>query len=194
MAAVAAAALTPAPLLAGGGEPASKKPEPTLEELKKAVDKLTERIQTLETKVSAMDKHVGEALTELTGKVNGFSDKPVATDLNIARLQKELMDLRTELAQARDEMGRLRPRSSVSNYPANGAAAPPIGRVRLVNTWFEPVKVVLNQTAYDVPANQTKIVTDVPAGAFSYEVLGIQPRRDVTLASGEEFTVLVYPK
>jgi hypothetical protein len=193
LATVLVAALTPAPVPAGSeGASGTKSDTPPdaaqqMADLKKSVDKLSERVRTIE-------QNIDKDLKELRGTIADLGDKPLTANLAIARLQQDLRDQRTQLAQMREELERLRPSSSsVSGYAGAGGTAAPTGSLRLVNTWRAPVTVLINRTPYEVQPDQVRIVNGVPAGEFSYEVLGIQPRRARTLAPGEVFSVTIYP-
>ena len=78
---------------------------------------------------------------------------------------------------------------SASNSPSAAT-----GRIRLVNTFLDPMTIVVNGRAYQVAPGDTRLVEAVPAGTFNYEVLGVQPRVDRTLAANETFTITVHPR
>jgi hypothetical protein len=75
--------------------------------------------------------------------------------------------------------------------PTPGVAAG-MGRIRLKNTFAEPVSIVVNEAAYD--ATGQTYVMEAPAGTFTYEVLGIPAIPTRTLAAGETFTINVYAR
>jgi hypothetical protein len=154
-----------------------------LEELKKSLDGLS-------TKVTSLESRVDKDLKELQGKL------PL-TDVNVAQAQKDVNELKTRLGQLERDLELLknRPPSQVSaGYAPSGQMAAATGRVRLVNTFFQPVAVVVNGREFIVAPNETRTADSIPAGVFTYEVRGVQPQLSRSLAANETFTISVYPR
>ena len=63
-----------------------------------------------------------------------------------------------------------------------------------MNTYASEVAVVLNRRAYYVPPGETRTIENVPAGNFTYEVLGIQQPVTRTMSPDKIFTVRVYTR
>jgi hypothetical protein len=117
---------------------------------------------------------------------------------------EDLQSLKNKVAQLEKDVGLLRSRSNTSNYQPTAPPTPNsgAGHVRLVNTWPATVTILLNDRSFRVEPGQTIDVPDVPAGAFTYEVLEARPDNTVvhirekqprTLAAGETFTIHVHP-
>lgn len=172
---ILATALASAPALAADAPPEpplppadlKKTPEPPSQaaDLKKALDELNEKVKALQSEISNMK---GENLNARL------------------KLEADIDRLKKEVAQARAE----RPSQVTTRYPQVESAT---GRVRLVNTFFDPVTVVVNGETYYLAAGETRTTRPLPAGTFTYEVLGVQAQRSRSLASNETFTINVHP-
>jgi hypothetical protein len=117
---------------------------------------------------------------------------------------EDLQSLKNKVAQLEKDVSLLRSRSSTSNYQPTTPGTPGAGagHIRLVNTWPATVTILLNDRSFRVEPGQKIDVPDVPAGAFTYEVLEARPDNTVvqikekqprTLAAGETFTIHVHP-
>jgi hypothetical protein len=148
-----------------------------LEQVNKSLENLTSRFDTLQRNIST-------DLKELRGK-------GILTDVNVAKAQEELLALRKEIGQLREDLGKKTGTTQISGYSGLGTG---MGRIRLVNTYFRPATIVVNGTAYELVPNQELYTRPVPAGPFTYEVLGVEPLRERLLAANETFTVHVYPR
>jgi hypothetical protein len=133
-----------------------------------------------------------DMLTELVRKLQAAT---LNTDLAITKHQNDIADIRRDIAQLRQDLDAMNRRVApprVSSYPPNPTPAP-TGRIRLVNTYVQPVTIIVNRTPYTLQPNQTETISSAPAGPFSYEVLGIQQAVERTLAPNETFTITVHP-
>lgn len=189
------AALAAAPVRAGGGKSSDdpKTVAQKLEEIKTALEPLggmRTSVANLDGRLQALEQAVQRELKDVRGWATD-------TTARITQAQTDINELRRQLAQVRQDLDNLARGSSptrISAYAGPAGSAPATARVRLVNTYGLPVQAVVNGMLYDVAPGQQRYVDPLPAGPFSYEVLGIQPRRDLTLAPGETFTVTVYPR
>lgn len=149
------------------------------------IEKLTLRLETL-------DRNLASDLKELRGKVT-------MTDVNVAAAQRDITDLKTQMLQLRQDLDAMKAKmaapSQISAYRAGSAppAMPALGRLRLVNSYFEPMTVIVNGRPYTVAPGGDQLTDPLPAGAFTYEVLAVQPPRTRTLAANETFVVTIYP-
>jgi hypothetical protein len=146
-------------------------------------------------------KEVKESLKSIKDTLNqdilSRKDQATQTDLKIQKAQSEIKDLRTQIEQLqRDVVALSASPSRVSGYPANGVtpAAAGLGRLRLVNNFAAPMTIAVNRMTYPLAPGETRIIEAVPAGKFTYEVLGVQPPQERTLAVAETFTVTVFPR
>src|SRR5262249_36525610 len=151
---------------------------------KASVDKLTERVSSLEEKIEQEIRSL-----RATGRI---------TDLNVATAQKDINDLKDLIAKLRQDMDGLRNRPTetrISGYAGTGSMMAATGRVRMVNTYYTPITVILNGTTYyDLMPGQERYSSPLPAGAFTDEVLGIPAPQQRALTAGETFTLTIYPR
>jgi hypothetical protein len=114
------------------------------------------------------------------------------TTLSVQTLQRDVNEMKNALSQVQQELEALRLRAPA---PPRTALYPPAGagRVRLINTFGAPMTIVLNNSVYRLAPSDTQTL-DLPAGPFTYEVLGVQGPLTRTLAAGETFTIYVYPR
>lgn len=165
--------------------------KPTTADLLAQLEKLNAGLKDLTTRMKALETNLGRDLVDLQGK-------GIQTEINAQKALREVNELRDGFAQMRKDLdalnNRLGPSRQISAYAGpTGAAVPTTGRIRLVNTYLTPQTFVLNGKAYEVAPNQVQ-TESVPAGVFSYEVLGVQPRQDRVLAANETFTVHVHTR
>jgi len=116
---------------------------------------------------------------------------------------EDLQTLKNKVAQLERDVGSLlRNRTTTSNYQPT---TPSVGngRIHLVNTWPERITVLLNNRSFPLEPGGQVDVSDMPAGPFTYEVLGTRPDNTIvqirekqprTLAPGETFTIHVHPR
>jgi hypothetical protein len=168
---------------------AIKKKVDTLDTLKEGLDSLKQASETAKQSFEKLEKDVRAELIDLRAKA-------IANELKTAKTQEDVADLRLQIEKLRKDLEVLSGRMATpreSAYPPR-EAPPPTGRLRLVNTFYQPMTIVLNRMAYTVPPNETRTVEGVPAGTFTYEVVGVQPARNLPLAANETFTVTVHPR
>lgn len=114
---------------------------------------------------------------------------------NIQKAQSDIEDLKRQVSQIRQDLDDLR--RTVTTTRSSGYLTPQAtstGRVRLVNTYLEPMTVVVNGKSYSVAPGEQRYTDALPAGTFTYEVLGVQALRDRTLSANETFTINIYPR
>lgn len=179
-------ALSAAPSFAGNSDNSAEKgtkADPSVEILKE-LRALTKRLDNLE-------KNLETDLRELRSR-------GTQTDLSVQTTQKDVNDLKSQFEQLRRDLDglnrRLGPTDRISAYGPSGPAAPATGRVKLVNTYFLPQTIVVNGKAYTVAPYDIVFTDPIPAGAFTYEVLNVQPRQDRTMAVNETYPIYIHPR
>ena len=86
------------------------------------------------------------------------------------------------------------PESRASNSgPPGDAAASGTGSIVLLNTFPADVTIVVDGADYTLAPGERRVLPGRPAGAFSYEVVGVQPPVRRTLAAGGTFPIHVHP-
>jgi hypothetical protein len=113
------------------------------------------------------------------------------TALDLKNTKVELDELKKQVVQLQKDVENLRSKTSItqSTYPPYQT-----GRIRLVNTFSEPETIVLNRRSYRLAPGQEEILDNQPAGAFTFEVLGVQAAVSRTLVANETYTIQVYPR
>jgi hypothetical protein len=143
-----------------------------------------------EPSVSEQLRELRKQLELLNTSIRGLGG---AVETDVKRIDKDVKDLKDEVARLRNELNALRGLSAtrVSNYPASPAGT---ARIRLVNTFANPVTIVVNGLAYDVKPNETRFTEPLPLGDVSYEVLGIQTARTTKVTAETPLTINVYTR
>jgi hypothetical protein len=145
-------------------------------------------------------KKISESLESIVAELKGMR-----TDLNTgaAGNQMQLKGLNDKIAGLERAMTAMRdqikfyqppPAPAPAPAPSTSDKAPVVGTIRLRNDFVNPVSVVVNGKSHRLDPGATYTMNDVPAGPFSYEVIGIQGRKLETLAAHETFTITVYTR
>lgn len=142
-----------------------------LGELKKSIEQLNESVKTLRSDNLNADLKASKAHAD------------------IEEIKKQLNQLRLDV----DELKKTTVTKSFAIQPEN-KATPALGRVRLMNTYTEAVTIIVNNKVYHLQPQEIRLSEPLAAGAFTYEVLGVQSPRTRQLASNETFTVNVHPR
>ena len=178
----AAVAATPSPAV-----PPFDGPPPPEQVAKAGEDKEKNATEVLQSQL----KELKEELSKLIGEVRNHN---LASDRALNAAKDDIKDLKDQIARLRQDLEDLRragPATRVSGYGEAGTAT---GRLRLVNTYFEPQTVILNNKAsYRLAPGETKLTDPLPVGDFTYEVLGVQAPRTRPLTANEVFTIRIYP-
>lgn len=143
-----------------------------LAELKKSIEQLNESVKTLRTDNLNADLKATKAQTE------------------VEELKKQINQIRLDL----DELKKTASTVKAFSIQPDGKAATVTGRIRLINTYVEPITVLVNNKVYHLQPQEIRLSEPVPAGNFTYEVLGVQGPRVRQLASNETFTINVHTR
>jgi hypothetical protein len=175
-------------------------------DLKKLVRDLKASVETLKTSVASLTDRISTLEQTVDRELQIVRSRSTNADLAAAKAHDELLDLKKQLERARTELGGLskrpEPTPRMSGYagpggtppaPAPGGTAAAPARVRLVNTFYEPVSVVVNGLTYTLGPGEVRLSAPLTPGPFYYEVLNVQGRRDLVLNPAETFTVTIYP-
>ncbi len=170
---------------AAGGEAAPGAVPPAAQ---KEIDALKEQVALLRQAVDELRKS-GEGISR-------YGPGGAGDDLQAAR--KEIEALTEQAAQLRKTLDGLRnarpPESRASNYGSPGdTPASGTGSIVLLNTYPAEVTIVVDGERYTLAPGQRRVLADRPAGAFTYEVVGVQPPVRRSLATGGTFPIHVHP-
>jgi hypothetical protein len=158
----------------------------------KPLNDLKTAITSLEARVKSLDEFIQQELQKIRGGA-------YETNLKMAQAQADIQELKKQIAQLQQNLDALNRRPTAPQTQTSGYAGPAVpvastGRVRLVNTYNRMMTIRVNNSIYEVLPGQERFVEALPAGTFVYEVLGVSLPQERTLASGETFTVTVYPR
>jgi hypothetical protein len=157
-------------------------------DLKKQIDEINKKLPTIEKSVLAIDNDVRD-------EIKGRREHSATVDSRLEQIQNDVTALKSQMEQIRRDMdaARSRPATQATQISSYQSAAPAVGHVRLANTYFDTVRIVVNGKPYDVAPTVTMLADAVPAGNFTYEVMGVQAPVTRTIAANETFTISVHP-
>lgn len=154
------------------------------------------RPQDTVTQLRQIQESLAALQHKLDADLNVIRQNQLTTDMKADDAMRRILAMEQQLADMRREMDALRQRpgtvTSTSGYGPNGTA-PVTGHVMLINDYPTEQAVMVNGVSYHLAPGQNRTVT-IPAGTFTYEVLGIQqaPRQRSVVANGT-FTVTLFP-
>jgi hypothetical protein len=107
--------------------------------------------------------------------------------------QKSIDALREEIARLRKEVEDLRRQPpSVNNSTRFSPMPTNTGSILLKNTYPQPVWIAVNGTTYQLAPGENRLLRDQPAGAFTYELLGVQASVERLLAADSTYLIHVH--
>jgi hypothetical protein len=191
-----AAAVTLTPALARADETAQKtdKADPAIKQ------QLTELKQTLDdiklsvARLVRIEQDVKDLRSETTLSAQSAQNRITAIRADLSRLQQDFLALRDTLAAVPV------PQRTSAYPPAAGDSAQPqapipnTGRIELSNTYPQEMTIAVNLRTYRVPPGHTILTDPMPAGNFTYQVIGVQLPLTRTLHPGEIFQIYVHPQ
>lgn len=138
-------------------------------------------------------------LAGLSGLEKKVDDVRNESNLGAQKVQNQIADLNRQISQLRLEVENLRPSTSgtsriAASPPENNPSAG-TGRVEMINTYTQPVSIVINnRRSYTLAPGERRLSDPIPAGAFTYEILGVTPAVTRTVAADKLFTLWVHPQ
>jgi hypothetical protein len=168
-----------------------------LKEINRTVENLAS------TTTSALGDFKRELNKDLKFGLDQMESKIINIDGNQTLTQKSLEVLREDLGKLRADVEGLRARMQTqtnanrsSLYNPNDASTTDssTARVEMINTYATEVAFLINRRTYYVAPGERRTSDPIPAGTFTYEVVGIQPPTTRTVAPNRIFTVQVYTR
>ena len=153
-------------------------PKPILEQVenfKKSVDGIVNNVK------NDLDNLRKEFAGAQTNNLNRDLDMKADVKAALSRLddlEKQLKNIEKQLKKLTSDVEILTPPTGATTR-SSPLSAPATNRVILENSSDEDVIFILNQRTFQVRANSTTIVPDVPLGSMTYQV--VSPARGVTL-------------
>ena len=155
-----------------------------LDGIKSQLDQLELSLKNANTKL--------DALQQLKKQ---FEDLKSESNASQATTQQDLVSLKQEVARLKTEVEALRNAASatrVAAFPPNEPRPAPTGQVELVNTYTSDVAIVINNRTYRLHPNERRLTDPLPAGTFTYEVLGVTPPNTRPLNPNEVYHITVH--
>ena len=151
-------------------------------------------------KLEEIQKQLNELKNSLVDVKKTLADSRTDSSLAAQRVQSQISELGNQFLQLRADVDSLRNRAPTSSRIAS---SPPtdtglgIGtaRIEMANTYSQPVSLVINnRRSYVLQPGERRLSDPVPAGSFTYEILGVTPIVTRTVAADKIFTVWVHPQ
>jgi hypothetical protein len=155
------------------------------------LDEIQKQLNELKKSVSTIQK----SLELLQAMGTDLRNLRTESRQGVENAEKQIGDLKRELGTLRDELDKLGTRmNTTTRIAASPPTEPPVatGRVEMTNTFSDEVTVAVNHRTYRLVPGERRMSDPIPAGTFTYEVLGITPPRTRTLTANQVFTVNVY--
>jgi hypothetical protein len=159
------------------------------------LDAIQKQVDELKTSLADIKKSLG--LLETINK--RIDDLRAEANLGAQSARSQTDELKQQIAQLKTEMDGLRDRIASSTRVSAFAPSdtPPVaatGRVEIVNTYPADVTVAVNDRTYHIRPGEQRVSDPIPAGSFTYEVLGVTGRNARLLAANKIFTIYVHPQ
>jgi hypothetical protein len=167
---------------AGAGEPQAVAAEAQrFEDLDKQIKELKRAMTAATQSLDKMDKDLKDFRTE--------------SQLGMSNAETKIQNLSSDLANLKLEVENLRSRIAnnvrVSGFgPVETPAG--TGRVELVNVYPQEVSVAVNNRVYRLLPNEIRLTDPIPAGTFTYEVLGVTDKRSRLLATDKVYPIYIH--
>jgi hypothetical protein len=159
-------------------------------------DKEPDRTSALLRQLEDMRKDLKAAIEDVRDQCRKNESAALNSGLRNQTLQGDLNKLAERVTQMEKELAALRNQSPAqSRVSAFGPGGTGMGRVLLRNSYPEQMAVILNGQSHRLAPGESRVV-EVPAGTFTYEVLGVQElrTRPVPANPAEAFLVHIYPR
>jgi hypothetical protein len=132
------------------------------------------------------DKILVEAAAAYRARADTYQlmNKHGLARLDVARA----VSLETRAAKLKNGSGKEPP-----NAKRQAAKSGPMGRIRLVNAWKEPVSVVIENKSYYLLAGEEKEIVHT-TGEFIYEIQTLQHWAKGQVEAGQTLTIRVRPR
>lgn len=159
-----------------------------------------EKLEEIQKQLNGVRTSVAEVKKTLDALNAQEEGKKTESNLGVQRILSRIADLEKQIGQLRADVEILRnlPLPSVRSSgfgPSEPAPAVGMARVEMINTYGQPVSVVLNnQRSYLLQPGERRLSDPIPAGTFTYEVLGVTPLVTRTVGAEKLFTVWVHPQ
>jgi hypothetical protein len=148
-------------------------------------------------KLDEIQKQLNELKKSLADVQKTLAESRMDSTLGVQKVQSQVGDLSTQVTQLLES---LRGRASMSTRiaaspPSDTSPVTGTARIEMANTYSQPVSVVINnRRSYPLQPGERRLSDPVPAGSFTYEILGVTPMVTRSVAADKVFTVWVHPQ
>jgi hypothetical protein len=172
-----------------------------LDNIQKELKSLNKKIETANAEMSktltdfqAVRSGIRDDLKQMSEKLTDVTLMQQKTQERVDFLGGDVAKLRTEVESLRNRVQISTDRSSTALYGPSETASNPasMGQIEMINNYANPVTVVVNRRGYTLNPNETRKSDPIPAGTFTYEVLGITDQTVRSVGPNQIFTVRVY--
>jgi hypothetical protein len=137
---------------------------------------------------------IAKQLRELQRSIDEMKGSLGTGNLAVQKLLSDISKMQRQLADLQRDVDALRGKGiSTSGASPLGAA---VGTVRLVNEYPEPMDFIVNQTLYRVRPGETRELSNLPLGSFTFRVLdvpGYATPQTRVLTDEKPYTIRVHP-
>jgi hypothetical protein len=172
---------------------------PALAEEKKEAPTETQRLEEFLRQLRELRTTVAEMKQAL--ETIDAMEKDIRLGAQIVRNHKDqIEDLKRQVTQLQEELRVVRGSAAgsqrTSGFLSTDTAAPGLSmaRVELANTYSTEVAVVVNGRTYHLLPGERRLTDPIPAGTFTYEVLGVTPMNTRTVAANQIYSIHVHPQ
>ncbi|CAN5534547.1 hypothetical protein BH10PLA2_BH10PLA2_35270 [soil metagenome] len=164
----------------------------TLEDNSKILDITSKKLIETVNDLRDVKLEVGKGFDDVKNKVTDIALAQQTTRQSVDVLREDVGKLRTEVDSLRNRVQTQNSADRASNYLTESASTVGSGRVEMINDYNNPVAIVVNRRTYYLAPSEKRNSEPVPAGTFTYEVLGIQSQVVKSMGPNQILTVRVY--
>jgi hypothetical protein len=176
------------------------------------LDNIQKQLKSQAKSLEENGKYLDDTSKKLVETINNLRDVKLEVNKGFDNIKNQITDiqlaqqttrqsvdvLREDVSKLRSEMDLLRNRVQInadraSNYPKEATSSTAgSGVVEMINDYNSPVAIVVNRRTYYLAPGEKRNSEPVPSGAYTYEVLGIQPQVVKLMGPNQVLTVRVF--
>ncbi|HLJ96340.1 MAG TPA: hypothetical protein VKU02_24415 [Gemmataceae bacterium] len=148
-------------------------------------------------KLEEIQRQLNEVKTALAEIKKTLTENRTDSNLGTQKIQSQISELHTQVVPLLDSLrNRATPSTRIAaSPPSDTGLGTPTARIEMANTYSQPVSIVINnRRSYALQPGERRLSDPVPAGSFTYEILGVTPIVTRTVAADKVFTLWVHPQ
>jgi hypothetical protein len=156
----------------------------------------SKKLDDIQNQLDELKKELKKANAALATVTQELRSLRTDGDLRYQGTYNQITDLKDQFARLQVEVETLRKRADSTTREAGSPPELPAssGRVEMVNTYPSEIAIVINRRTYRVAPNETRLSEPIPAGTFTYEVLGYAPQKTRAVAANKIYSIWVHPQ